>query len=306
VTTLEERLADYLALRRALGFKLKTSGRELGQLVAHVQAAGSPVLTVDLIVEWAQTSRSAAPITWAHRIGAARKFATYLATIDPATQIPPRGLLAARQVRSAPYLWSPGDIAALVHAAGQLSPQMRGATHQTLLGLLAATGMRIGEALRLHRGDADLERGVLTIRESKHGRSRLVPLHPTTTDALHRYATIRDRRLPARDCEAFFVHASGTALAYSQVCEVFVALTRDLGLRTETVHPHIHGLRHTFAVNTLIGWYREGADVGARIAVLSDYLGHVSPAGTYWYLSAVPELMELAAARLETRFGVPR
>ena len=300
MSALSRHLDDYLAARRALGFKLVHPGRILAQLVAHVEAAGSPVLTCALMIEWAQLPESAAPITVSQRIGAARKFATYMATIDPATEIPPPGVLAARQIRQAPYLWSQPDIARLLRAAGRLSPDLHARTCQTLFGLLAVTGMRVGEALRLTGRDADLAEGVLTVRESKFGRSRLVPLHPHTTEALSAYAAYRSRTGHGEARGAFFVNRHGRALGYGTAHTAFVDLTVELGLRTATVHPRMHDLRHSFAVNTLIGWYRAGDDVGARIGVLSTYLGHVAPSGTYWYLTAVPELMQLAATRLAT------
>lgn len=306
MTALADHLAGYLAARRALGFQLEQPGHELPQLVAFVEQAGSPVLTVDLMVAWAQQPRSASPITWRHRISAARMFAAYMATIDPATEVPAHGILAARQERREPYIWSAADTARLVDAAAGLSPQPRGAAHAALLGLLAATGMRVGEALALARGDADLGEGVLTVRGSKSGRARLVPLHPTATAALREYAAGRDRRRGPQGPGPFFVNARGTALGYGEVRKAFVGLTDRLGLRSGPVAPRIHDLRHAFAVETLIGWYRDGADVGSRIGVLSAYLGHVSPTGTYWYLSAVPELMELAAGRLDLLHGGPR
>lgn len=179
-------------------------------------------------------------------------------------------------------------------------------THETLFGLLAASGLRIGEALGLCRDDVDLAAGVLTIREAKFRRSRLVPVHPTTTAALGAYAGRRDRQYPQARSSSFFVSTIGTALGYGGVCHMFIQLTTAMRLRTATVCPRIHDLRHSFAVQTLIDWYRSGVDVAARMAVLSTYLGHVNPVGTYWYLSATPELVELAATRLEDSRGAQR
>lgn len=306
MSALAQHLDEYLAARRALGFKLTHPGHILPQLVAYVEASGSGVLTTELMIAWAQLPRSAAPITVSHRIGAARKFAAYMAAIDPATQIPPRGVLAARQIRQTPYSWSQTDVSRLLRAAGRLSPDLHASTCQTVFGLLSVTGMRVGEVLRLARDDVNLVEGVITVRESKYGRSRLVPLHPSATAALTVYAGHRDRHPNSKKSAAFFVNSHGTALRYSVVVAAFVELTVELGLRTPTVHPRLHDLRHAFAVNTLIGWYQAGDDVAARIGVLSAYLGHVSPAGTYWYLSAVPELTELAAARLDARYGARR
>lgn len=253
MSALAEHLDDYLATRRALGFKLAHPGQVLPQMVAYVEAAGSGVLTAELMIAWAQLPRSAAPITVSHRIGAARKFAAYMAAIDPATEIPPPGVLSARQSRQTPYLWSSADIARLLRAATRLSPDLRARTCQTLFGLLAVTGMRVGEALRLTGGDVDLDKGVITVRESKFVRTRLVPLHPETTRALSAYADHRDRHPNGSRSAAFFVNSRGAALNYGPAHEAFLELTVGLGLRTDTVHPRLHDLRHTFAVNTLIG-----------------------------------------------------
>jgi integrase/recombinase XerD len=180
---------------------------------------------------------------------------------------------------------------------------LRAATHEALFGLLAVSGMRIGEALALESEDVDLDTGVVTIREAKFDRSRLVPLHPTATEMLCRYAAERDRLCPRPRSGAFFISTTGVALGKREVERTFVKITAAVGVRTEAAHPRIHDLRHSFAVSTLIGWLRSGVKVDEHIASLSTYLGHVSPAGTYWYLSASPELMELAAQRLEQRFG---
>ncbi len=299
-------VADYLRLRRALGFKLTAEGRLLPQLVDYLAQAGTSTLTSDLAIAWAGLPHASQPISLAHRLGAARGFARYLQTIDPAVQVPPAGIWATRTARPAPYLWSPTDISRLLGAAGELPGPFRAATHQTLLGLLAVTGMRVGEALDLAWPDVDLDGGVLKIREAKHHRERLVPLHPSTTYRLRRYAGRPDRPTPparSRRPGSFFVARAGAAVTYSNARNTFTALTVALGLRTASVQPRMHDLRHSFAVRTLIDWHRRGVDVTARLPVLSTYLGHRSPAGTYWYLSAAPELMELAAAHLTTQAG---
>jgi integrase/recombinase XerD len=185
----------------------------------------------------------------------------------------------------------------------RLRPPLRAATFETVFGLLAATGMRVGEALALPVDDVDLDKGMLTIRHAKFDRMRLVPLHPSVTAALRKYAAARDRRCRILRADRFFVSETGCAVERRNVEEVFAKITEQLRLRTQAVHPRIHDLRHTFAVQTLIGWQRDGADVPAMLPVLSTYLGHVEPKNTYWYLSATPELMQLAAARLEQRFG---
>lgn len=307
MSELSRHVADYLALRRRLGFKLVLEGQVLPQLVAYVEAAGSATLTAELAIAWAQLPVGVQPVTWTHRLGAARGFATYLKTIDPATEIPARDVFAGQGRRPTPYLWSNHDIGRLLAAAHDLQPALRGATLETLFGVLAVTGMRIGETLALDRNDVDLDDGVIIVVEGKFNRQRLIPLHPTAVDALRSYATFRDQVSQKPTSTAFFISwRGGTRVGYPAVHGVFRQLTTTIGLRTETVKPRIHDLRHSFAVRTLTEWHRAGIDVAGRMAVLSDYLGHVNPAGTYWYLSASPELMELAAQRLDGRIGAQR
>jgi integrase/recombinase XerD len=303
MNTLNTHVDDYLRLRRALGFKLECEGRWLAELAAYVDAAGAGTLTSELAIAWASQRASAGPNGWAKRLGVARKFATYLQTILPSTEVPPPGVFPARRHRPTPYLWSPQDIRGLLEGARTLRPPLRGATHEAIFGLLAATGMRIGEAVGLQRDDADLGAGVITIRHAKFDRPRFVPLHATVTEALRRYTSERDRLCPRPASTAFFVSSVGTRLNRSGVARTLRQITTTMGIRTETVHPRLHDLRHSFAVRTLIEWQRSGVSVDEEIGVLSTYLGHVSPAGTYWYLSASPELMALAAERLDAPFG---
>jgi integrase/recombinase XerD len=303
MTDLRTHLHDYLKMRRALGFKLEVPGYFLAQLVDFIEDAGATTLTAELAISWARLPQGVQPIHWARRLGAARGFAEYLQTIDPATEVPPRDVFGARQQRPTPHLWCEADIVSLMKAARQLQPAMRAASTEALFGLLAVSGMRIGEALDLERKDVNLTSGVITIREAKFRRDRIVPLHESATQALRSYADRRDRMcLNPRD-QTFFVTCAGTALGRQSVRYAFNSITTELGLRSTTSRPRIHDLRHTFAVRTLIGWLASGSDVGVGMPVLSTYLGHVSPVGTYWYLSASPELMELAAARLDCHFG---
>ncbi len=304
MSALDGHVADYLRLRRALGFKLTEPGHVLPQFVAWLDAAGAETITVELAVAWARLSAGAQPITLSHRLGAVRGFARYLHTIDPATEIPPEGIFGARQQRPAPYLYSPNEIVRLLRAARQLRPPLRAATYEALFGLLAASGMRVGEAISLARDDVDFANGLVTIRRAKFDRDRLVPLHPSVTDALRGYATRRDRLCPTPRSDTFFLSSVDTALNHNGVHATFTALAGSAGLSTATgSSPRIHDLRHSFAVNTLIDWQRDGVDIASRLPVLSTYLGHVNPASTYWYVSAAPELMHLAAARLDRRFG---
>ena len=299
-------LADYLRLRRALGYQLEFPGAVLPQFVAYLAAAGASRVSTEHAVAWARLPVGVQPVHWAHRLGAARGFARYLQTIDPGTEVAPRDVFGARQQRPVPYMWSDTEVLALLDAAGGLRPPRRGLTYKTLFGLLAVSGLRIGEALALRVEEVDLPGGLITITMGKSGRSRLIPLHPSTVEALTVYAHARRQWRPRPSTAAFFVSGVGTALAYSRVRATFVQLTTATGTRTAAARPRMHDLRHRFAVNTVIGWQRSGVDVGAHMATLSTYLGHVNPAGTYWYLTAVPELMEPAAAMLAVRFGTPR
>jgi integrase/recombinase XerD len=303
MTDLSGHVGDYLRLRRALGFKLKFDGDVLPQFVAYLEAAGASRVTADLAVAWAALPQGVLPISLAHRLGAVRGFARYLATIDPATEVPPNRVWSTRTPRRIPYLYSEADVCRLLEAARALKPPLRAASYEALFGLLAASGMRVGEALGLARGDVDLAQGVVTIREAKFNRSRLVPLHPSTCAALASYAAVRDALCPTPKAGTFLVSSVGTALLHGCLRKTFIDLTTTIGLRTAAVQPRIHDLRHSFAVRTLVEWQRSGLDIEAQMAVLSDYLGHVCPESTYWYLWAAPELMELAAQRLDGAFG---
>ncbi len=300
MSDLNSHVGDYLRLRRGLGFKLVFAGHVLPQFVAYLTDLGASTVTVDAAIAWAALPQDVKPILLSHRLGAVRGFAKYLATIDPATEIPPCGVWPSTSPRPTPYVWSPADIGRLLDAARLMVSPLRAITHETLFGLLASTGMRIGEAIKLGIDDVDLAVGVITVRDAKFGRSRLVPMHDTTTRALTAYTAERERLCPTPTPATFFVSSTGTPLCHGTVQTVFHALTTELGLRTNDCRPRIHDLRHAFAVRTLIDWHQSGVDIGGRIPVLSTYLGHVNPAGTYWYLTAVPELMALAAERLNT------
>jgi integrase len=298
---LGEHAQQYLRARRALGVKLERHGRLLPQLVDYLEAAGASTITREPAISWARLPAAAHPRHWAARLSIARGFAEYLQTIDPATEIPPAGVFAARYQRPAPYLWSREDVNRLLDAAGQLRPPLKAASYEALFGLLAVTGMRLGEAIALEPVDVDLEDGVIIIRAhtAKLERARMVPLHPTTVQALERYTNTRARLCPRPSASTFFLSSIGTSLDRSEVAKTLRKLTTALGLRTDTVHPTAHHLRHSFAVSTLIDWQRSGAHIDEQIAVLSTYLGHVSPAETYWYLTATPELMDSASQRLQ-------
>lgn len=306
MSTMQIHVQEYLRLRRALGFKLVWPGHLLPQFVTWLEGTGSATITVDAAISWARSSTKGQPITLSHRLGAVRGFARYLITIDPATEIPPAGLFG-KQRRITPYIYSPEEIGRLVGAARGLRPPLRAATHEALFGLLGVSGMRVGEALRLVREDVDLVDGVIRVRHAKFDRDWLVPVHASTTEALLAYAAQRDRLCPQPRTDAFFVSSIGGPLRYHSVRSAFATLLTSAGFPTATSgHPRIHDLRHSMVVNTVIGWQRDGLAVGSRLPVLSTYLGHVNPASTYWYYSAVPELLQLAAAGLGRRLGDQR
>lgn len=294
---------DYLRLRRTLGFKLKEDERLLGQLVGYLEAAGATTLSSELAIRWARLPVRVHPNQWAKRLRVARGLAAYLQTLDPTTDIPPPDVFPHCRQRATPYLFSHQDICRLLAEARRLRHPLRAASYEALFGLLAVSGMRIGEAIALEREDVDLDAGVITIRKAKLDRARLVPLHTTATDALRRYASERDRLCPTPRSRAFFLSSAGTPVLAVSLRATFREITTRMGVRTQEVRPRIHDLRHRFAVQTLIGWQRSGVNIDEHIATLSTYLGHVSPADTYWYLSASPELMGLAAERLHDRFG---
>lgn len=298
---LRQRAQEYLTLRRALGYKLIDTEILLMQFVSHLDDIGAATVTTDVAVAWARQSTRARPLWWRRRLTVVRMFARHLQTLDPATEVPAAGLLRCFPNRTPPHLYSQQDIEALSRTAGTRFHQpLRVATYQTLIGLLAVTGMRIGEVVRLNHEDVDLDGGVLTIVNSKFGKSRQVLLHSTTVVALGNYADLRDHAVDTHGVPAFFVSTRGRLLV-NTLDYVFADLVRRAGISTApgVRQPRWHDFRHTFAVSTLLEWYRAGVDVQSRVPMLSTWLGHVAPASTYWYLQASPELLGLAAARLE-------
>lgn len=312
MTALEQALTGYLQLRHSLGHDLAEAGWLLPDLVAYLDAHGLPTVTIEAALAWAQQA-PASPAGRVTTIGprrmtAARGFARYLSGIDARTQVPPLGLIPYRARWRPPFIYSAADIDTLLEAARRsiISP-LRAVTYQTLIGLLAASGLRIGEAIKLDRSDIDWAQGVLLIRESKFGKSRLVPLHPTSMQALEGYAQRRDQAQPRPAEPAFFVSLNRTRLLYANVQRTFRQLIDSAGIGAGAPSPpRLHDLRHTFAVRTLLGWYRAGQDVQSKVPWLSTYLGHREPASTYWYLSAAPELLALAAARQHTAWSAAR
>jgi integrase len=306
MTGIRQAIDDYLCVRRALGYKLEDHGWLLADFASFMEAAKASTVTTRLALAWAVLPQDTLPSWWAARLRVVRGFARHLRAFDPATEVPPVGLLTARNRRAVPYLYSEAEVAALMAATSGLRPALHAATHRTLIGLLKVTGMRLGEAIRLDRSDLDPDEGVLIIRDSKFAKSRQVPLHASTVEALAEYAGLRDRHFPDPKTPALLVSGRGTRLIKQNIHYVFARLVRQAGLepRSEVCRPRLHDFRHALAVNILLGWYRQGLDVEARLPLLSTFLGHTKPANTYWYLSAVPELLALAAERREQGWGV--
>jgi len=300
MTGLRQAARDYIAVRRALGSRLQRHPSLLENFVAYLEAAGATTITTELALSWATLpGHDAHPAYLSNRLCAVRGFARHLQAFDPATEVPPTQLLPWPKCRAVPYLYSDADIAALMSAARSLTPALRAATYETLIGLLSVTGMRIGEVIRLDRDDIGWDEGVLTIRDSKFGKSREVPLHLSALDALRVYAQQRDQLCPQPGTAAFFISPAGARLVYNTVQPTFSRIAGDAGVGPQPPlrRARLHDMRHSFACTVLLGWYRDGADVQANLPLLSTYLGHRNPSSTYWYLSAVPELLALAAAR---------
>jgi integrase/recombinase XerD len=300
---LRTRAEEYLAMRRALGFKLTSHGPRLMSFIRFCEDRGATAVTTDLAVEWATTTPrgSGHEAYQARRLDIVRIFARHLQPLDPATEVPPEDVLDHRVCRIPPYLYSPQEVTALMAAARTLRPAFRARTWKTLVGLLAVTGMRQGEACRLTRDDVDLNEEAITIADSKFGKSRMVFLHPTAAAALRAYDRARDEAFPGQAAGTFLVNSRGGPLDSHNTSYTFAELVTAAGIKAPPGQraPRLHDLRHVFTVSTLLDWHRDGGDVQARLPVLSTWLGHVDPKSSYYYLSAVPELLALAAGRLE-------
>jgi integrase len=301
MTALAEHLDDYLKLRRTLGHKLADAHRLLPRFVSYLDARDAEFVTIEAALGWAlEREMPVGSVVPADRMMLVRGFARYLSGIDPRTEVPPAGTIRHPRRWRRPFIYSDTDVLAMIEQAQAVIPQpLRSATYQTLIGLLATTGLRIGEALRLDRRDLDASEGVLRIRESKFGKSRLVPLDPSAVDALERYDHTRQRLLPNPSTESLFVSLRGTRVIYETVWPTHRMLCELAGVGASSpVTPRVHDHRHSFAVKTLLGWYRDGVDVPSRISWLSTYLGHREPRYTYHYLSAAPDLLAHAARLL--------
>jgi integrase/recombinase XerD len=301
MSPLHTTLTQYLDVRRALGFKLHETGTLLHQFVHFLSQAGATCITTDLALRWATPPQRTHPAHWARRLGMVRRFAQYCRALDARTEVPPPGLLPYRYRRQPPYIYSEQEIDCLLNAARPLpsATGLRSCTYTTLLGLLAVTGMRLSEALHLDHADVEFTHGSLTIRQTKFGKTRWIPLHASTRDALHQYAHCRDQLWPRRHTPRFFLSERGTPLTAWSVRQTFVTLSHQIGLRgpADRHGPRLHDLRHSFAVRTLLPWYRTGVNVEQRLPTLTAYLGHTHINDTYWYLSATPELFSAVTQR---------
>ena len=305
MTALRLSLAEYVAIRRAFGTQLREPAVALGHFVEFLEREGAEFITTDLALRWAQKPEGAQRATWARRLTAVRGFAAWLAPFERRTEVPPRGLLDARHRRNKPHIFSDQELEQLMAQTSRLRSRtgLRALTFTTLIGLLAATGLRPGEALALDVADVDLRDGVLAIRRTKFGKSRFVPVEDSTRAALARYAKRRDTLCPWRRTDAFLVSERGARLPGYTARRTFARVSSTIGLREPVGRrigrgPRLQDIRHTFVTRRLVEWYRAGADVEREMPKLTTYLGHSAVGHTYWYIEAVPELLQLATERL--------
>jgi len=303
--SMQHLVQEYLDERRGLGFALTIPGAQLLAFARFADAAGHRgPLTRELITSWARDrAKRATPLTWSRRIEVMRPFAKHRARVEPGTYVPDADTFGRSRRRLAPHIYTDREVTDLLAAAGRLSPKgtLRPMTYRALFGLIAATGLRLSEALRLQCADVDLDAGVLTVRQTKFAKSRLVPLHPTTVRSLKQYLALRRRYLPTAQGGPFLASARGTALAKRTVHWVFDRLRTQLGWTARGGHaaPRIHDLRHTFICRRVQLWHEHGTDVDNAMVALSTYVGHAKVSDTYWYLTAAPDLMSVAARRFE-------
>ncbi len=303
-SNMHERVESYLHTRRSVGYVLRIDGKQLQQFASFAdERCHYGHITIDLAIAWVASSQRSNRIGYARRLGRVRNLAKYCVLFEPETEIPPPHLFGPAHRRLAPYIYSDQEILQLLEAADRLPSEqgMRPATMRCLLGLLAATGLRVSEALRLTRNDVDLSQGLLLVRHTKFRKTRYVPLHPTVCEALRDYACFRDQRLPVAQDTEFFLLDDGRALGYWQARYAFRCIQALLGwdTRASSRRPRLYDLRHTFACRRLLTWYEEGVDVNQLIPLLATYLGHVKVTYTYWYLTGIPALMKVVAARFE-------
>jgi integrase/recombinase XerD len=302
MSALGDHLEKYLKVRRQLGYRLREAEGLLRTFVRFAQEEGASFITTKLALRWA-AQPAIKPAQRGARLGIVRRFAEYISAFDPRTEVPPQKLLPCQYRRRPPYIFRDEEVLRLIRAAQEIAPEdeLKGPTHGTLLGLLAVSGMRVGEALALNREDVDWKRNLLTIKRAKGNKSRLVPLHASTVRVLQEYAILRDKIYPRPLDASFFVSEKGTRLLHCTVHRWFLLTACQIGLRKpgDRRGPRPHDLRHYFAICTLLNWYRTGADAEVRLPELATYLGHVHVRDSYWYLSATPELLQLATLRLQ-------
>ncbi|MGH2831351.1 MAG: tyrosine-type recombinase/integrase [Solirubrobacteraceae bacterium] len=307
MSALQEAAREYLEMRRALGFKLRQQGRMLLQFVDYLEQQSAEVITTELALEWACLPEGVSQLWWRQRLAVVRDFARHLSGLDPRTEVPPSDLLPARSHRAVPYLYSDAEVARLIEAARMLAPPLHAGTYATLIGLLFVTGLRVGEALGLDREDVDLDDGWLLVRRAKNDYRREVPVHQSSIQALQAYARLRDDLCPHPVTESFLVTITGERPSYNQASKAFDKLRRATGLSERRSPsgrlPRMHDMRHGFILRTLLGWYREDSDVEAKLPLLSTFVGHINPKSSYWYFEGAPELLALAAERLEREWG---
>ena len=309
--TMQAHAENYLSERRRLGFGLRSPGYSILSFARYIDAlANLEPLTIEIMADWARRDKgnSNKPQTWARRLKSLRPFARYLQQFDPRTEVPDDTTFGRIGQRLEPHLYSEQEITDLLAAARLLgpSPGLRGETYEALFGLIASTGLRVSEAVHLLDADADLKLGMLTIRQTKFAKSRHVPLHPSTVEALSRYRQLRNFHVEVTDETPFFVgtrgRRRGCGLSLRQVNRVFLGLRAQLGWVNRGAHdgPRIHDLRHAFVVRRVMLWQAQGVDIDQSMLALSTYVGHAMVTNTYWYLTGVPELMAVAAGKFES------
>lgn len=309
MSALRESLEEYVTTVRTLGTELRWPASILHRFIDFLEQEGAEFITTELAVRWATQARGVQPATWARRLSIVRRFATWVQATDPGTEIPPQSLLSARHRRQPPYIYPEVELTRLMEAAACLHSRsgLRSLTYETLIGLLAATGLRPGEALALDEPDVDLQQGILAVRQTKFGKSRFVPVAESVRGSLRRYAARRDALVPERNTPAFLVSAHGRRVDGCAARRTFAKLSQGIGIRAPSKGRHIgcgprlQDLRHTFATRRIVAWYRGGLDVGRLMPGLSTYLGHGRVQDTYWYIEAVPELLQLATEHQAVR-----
>ena len=299
---LEASIQEYLIIRRSLGYKLKGTESYLYEFADFLMKRKRHTISTALALEWIAQPQGRSHTSRAQRLSVVRLFAEFRKITDPKTEVPPKYLLPCRPRRAVPHIYSDEELGQLLEAfLAAPTTELRRCTRYTIFGLLTVTGCRVGEILGLAVGDVNLRKGFLTIRNAKFGKSRIIPIHPTTAQALKRYVRIRNFYLGSTPLKRFFVSQFGNPVDAGDLKRLFVKISKEIGLRRAEAHhgPRLHDLRHSFAVRTILTWYRNEVDVDANMPLLSTYLGHIKPSDTYWYLTGVPELLSLAATRLE-------